>query len=81
MQGRKPPVLSREDLGEVLETAGWGELARNDEDIALAIAIDRMSKIVNARKLVQSAPQAWCWHCDVTWPSRARAGASGRRRS
>lgn len=80
MQGRKPPVLSREDLGEVLEAAGWGELARSDEDIALAIAIDRMSKIVNARKIVHSAPQAWCWHCDVTWRSRARANRPYCRR-
>lgn len=64
MQG--PPVLSREALGEVLEAAGWGELTPSDEDIALAIAIDRMSKVVNARKIIHSNPQAWCWSCDVT---------------
>jgi hypothetical protein len=72
MQERKPRLLSREDLGDVLEAAGWGELARTDEDLAEAIAIDRVSKIVHARKIVHSAPTAWCMRCDVTWRSRAR---------
>lgn len=72
IRDRKPRLLSREDLGELLEAGGWGELPRTDEDLAEAIAIDRVSKIVRAGKIVLGAPTAWCMRCDVTWRSRAR---------
>ena len=72
MRARGPRVLSREDLFEVLEENGWGELARTDEDIAEAIAIDRLSKVLNARRIVESPPEGWCYRCGREWRTRAK---------